>query len=86
MHGSVSGTTLVEGSPATITADQITQVTVTNSYETATPHQPSLPQTGTTANLGMAGLEVVMLLLGAGALLVAGRRSGRTDWSETDIS
>ena len=82
----VSVETTVEGSPATVTADEVAQVTVTNSYVRQTalapltpPASPSdLASTGAPANLGSMVVLGLLLLGVGGALLMATRRFRRT--------
>ena len=83
----VAVTTTVDGSPATITADQVTDVTVTNTYEEerSTPDSPSpsepaeeLASTGASAGLGTIAVLGIALLVGAGALLSSSRRRRRS--------
>ncbi len=76
---SVSVTTSVEGSPATIAADEIVGVDVTNTYENATavsPTTPPQPAEGGLASTGanldvMVGLGLLLLAAGVALLLTS---------------
>ena len=89
----VSVTTTYEGSPATITAEEV-GVDVTNTYETpSTPYTPpdtddetstssqsdeDLASTGAAAGIGLMAALGVALIVGAGTLLSASHRRHKT--------